>query len=108
MDDENKTAEIEEDREEVQDEIEDQGGETADEAAEQRTDDYEGLSRKLDDLLDMVKGGFAALDEKVGALGVVTIEDGGAFNSGEIAEEVADAAEDAIAEILDIEDLDLL
>lgn len=108
MDDENKTAEIEEDREEVREEIEDQGGETAEEAAEQRTDDYEGLSRKLDDLLDMVKSGLASLDEKIGALGVVTIENGASFNTGDIANEAADAAEETIGEILDIEDLDLL
>lgn len=108
MDDETKNPEIEEDREEVADQIEDQGGETEEEAAEQRTDDYDALSRKLGELFDMVKDGLASLEEKIGALGVVTIEDGATFNSGDIANKVADAAEETIGEILDIEDLDLL
>ena len=108
MDDEIKNPEIEEDREEVADQIDDQGGETEEESAEQRTDDYDALSRKLGDLFDMVKNGLASLDEKIGALGVVSIENGAAFSSGDIANATADAAEETIGEILDIEDLDLL
>lgn len=108
MDDESKAAEIEEEREEVAEDIEEQGGETEEEAAEQRTDDYEGLSRKIGELFDMVQNGFASIDSKIGALGVMTIEDGASFNGGDVSEMAAEAAENAVAEILDIEDLDLL
>ena len=92
---------IDEDREEVTDEIE-RDPETADEASEQRTDDYQGLARRLDDLLDMVRARFDRLDEAIGAVQVAAVD------SGIDAADIADAAAEAVDEILTLDALDLL
>lgn len=92
---------IDEDREEVADEIE-SDPETADEAAEQRTDDYDGLARRLDDLFDMVRERFDRLDDAIGAIQVSAVDSG--IDAGDI----ADAAAEAVDEILTLDALDLL
>lgn len=92
---------IDEDREEVADEIE-RDPETADEATEQRTDDYDGLARRLDNLLDMVRERFDRLDDAIGAIQVSAVD------SGIDAADIADAAAEAVDEILTLDALDLL
>ena len=92
---------MDEDRNEVADEIE-RDPETADEAAEQRTDDYQGLARRLDDLLDMVRERFDRLDEAIGAIQVSAVD------SGIDAADIADAAAEAVDEIITLDAPDLL
>lgn len=106
MDDELTREEIEDEREDVAEDIEDEGGETEEEAAEQRTDDYEGIVRRLDDLASAIADGFGSLGSMISALGVINIESGG-FNNID-ASDVAEEGAEAVAEVLDIEDLDLL
>lgn len=101
--DEDEREDIREDEEEVADEA---TPETNEEAVEQRTDDYDGLARRLDEIADMVRDRFDALERAIDALGVSTVE------SGIDGEDVADAAGEAAAEIIDellgIDSLDLL
>lgn len=86
------------DREEVS---EDTTSETDTEAVEQRTDDYDGLARRLDDIYDLISSRFDAMQESLDALGVATVEGTGTVDAG-------DAAEQVIDEILGIDSLDLL
>lgn len=86
------------DREEV---AEDETPETDTEAVEQRTDDYDGLARRLDDIYDLISSRFDAMQKSLDALGVATVEVTGTVDAGETAEQVID-------EILGIDSLDLL
>lgn len=86
------------DREEV---AEDTTPETDTEATEQRTDDYDGLVRRLDDIYDLISSRFDAMQEALDALGVATVEGTGIADAGEAATQVID-------EILGIDSLDLL
>lgn len=86
------------DREEV---AEDTTPETDTEAVEQRTDDYDGLARRLDDIYELISSRFDAMEGALNALGVATVEGTGTVDAG-------DAAEQVIDEILGIDSLDLL
>lgn len=92
--------EIRDDEERVAEEIEAEP-ETTEEAAEQRTDDYDGLARRLDDIANMLAARFDALDTAIGALGVSVVESGVTITDESDAEE-------AITDVLGIDALDLL
>lgn len=96
---------IREEREEVQEEIED-NPETPDEAAEQRTDDYDGLARRLDEIMDMVRDGFDSMRTSLEALGVTQIES--ASVAGNDVEEIVDAGIDTVGDLMGLDTLDLL
>ena len=71
------------------------------EAFEQRTDDYEGLARRIDDALtrlDEIARGIDELREAV-AVGIATVD---------AADVVEAAIVDAVDEVLDISQMDLL
>lgn len=89
-----------EEREEVAEQIE-ADPETADEAAEQRTDDYDGLARRLDELAGELARRFDALDAAVSALGVSVVE-----RSSDTSE--TDELQDVADDLLGIDALDLL
>lgn len=97
--------EIREDQEEVQEEIE-ENPETPDEAAEQRTDDYDGLARRLDEIMDMVRDGFESMRTSLEALGVTQLES--ATVAGNDVEEIVDAGVDAVGDLMGLDALDLL
>lgn len=107
MDEDERTEEREdvaEDREEVAEET---TPETDEQATEQRTDDYDGLARRLDDLTEMIRGlaedvrrGFDALGLAAESAGYVD----DSIDPAEIAEDIADA----IDELVGLEALDLL
>lgn len=95
--------EIAEDREEV---AEDTTPETDTEATEQRTDDYDGIFRRLDDMDTMIRDRLDNIQRMLEALGVAAVEadtviDGDVDTIGEKSAEVVD-------EILGIDSLDLL
>lgn len=92
-------------REEVQEEIED-NPETPDEAAEQRTDDYDGLARRLDEIMDMVRDGFEGVRTSLEALGVTQLESATVAGNG--VEEIVDAGIDTVGELMGLDTLDLL
>ena len=96
---------IRDEREEVQEEIED-NPETPDEAAEQRTDDYDGLARRLDEIMDMVRDGFESMRTSLEALGVTQLES--ATVAGNDVEEIVDAGVDAVGNLMGLDALDLL
>ena len=92
-------------REEVQEEIED-NPETPNEAAEQRTDDYDGLERRLDEIMDMVRDGFDSMRTSLEALGVTQLESATVAGNG--VEEIVDAGVDAVGDLMGLDALDLL
>lgn len=96
--DEDEREEIRDDEEEVAEEA---TPETDEEATEQRTDDYDGLARRLDDIADMMRERFDSIDRMLDALGVSAVEGDATIDAGETAAEVID-------EILGIDGLDLL
>lgn len=96
---------IREEREEVQEEIE-ENPETPDEAAEQRTDDYDGLARRLDEIMDMVRDGFESMRTSLEALGVTQLES--ASVAGNDVEEIVDAGIDTVGDLMGLDTLDLL
>lgn len=96
---------IRDEREEVQEEIEDTP-ETPDEAAEQRTDDYDGLARRLDEIMDMVRDGFDSMRTSLEALGVTQLESATVAGNG--VEEIVDAAVDVVGDLMGLDALDLL
>lgn len=91
------------DREEVAEEVaEEATPETDTEAVEQRTDDYDGIVRRLDDLFELVNSKFDAINGALEALGVAAVEgDVSTAATGE-------ATENVIDELLGIDALDLL
>lgn len=96
---------IRDEREEVQEEIE-ENPETPDEAAEQRTDDYDGLARRLDEIMNMVRDGFESMRTSLEALGVTQLES--ATFAGNDVEEIVDAGIDTVGELMGLDTLDLL
>ena len=95
--------EIAEDREDV---AEDTTPETDTEATEQRTDDYDDIVRRLDDMNTMIRDRLDGIQRMLEALGVAAVEvdtviDGDVDTIGEKAAGVVD-------EILGIDSLDLL
>lgn len=99
---EDEREEIRDDEEEVADEA---TPETDEEATEQRTDDYDGLVRRLDEIADMVRDRFDTLERAIDALGVSTVEAGA---DGNVADVAGEAAAEVIDELLGIDGLDLL
>lgn len=97
-----KREDIREDEEEV---VEEATPETDEEATEQRTDDYDGLVRRLDETADMVRDRLDAIERAIEALGVSTVESGA---DGTVADVAGEAAEEIIDELLGIDGLDLL
>lgn len=91
--------------EEVQEEIE-ENPETPDEAAEQRTDDYDGLARRLDEIMEMVRDGFERMGTSLEALGVTQLES--ATVAGNDVEEIVDAGVEAVGDLIGLDALDLL
>lgn len=87
------------DREEVAEEA---TPETDTEAVEQRTDDYDGIVRRLDDLFELVNSKFDTINGALEALGVAAVE--GDVSSAATGE----ATENVIDELLGIDALDLL
>lgn len=100
--DEDEREDIREDEEEVAEEA---TPETEEEATEQRTDDYDGLVRRLDEIADMVRERFDSIERAIDALGVSTVEAGA---DGTVADVAGEAAAEAIDELLGIDSLDLL
>ena len=100
---EDEREEVAENREEV---AEDVTPETDTEATEQRTDDYDGLARRLDDIEGMISSRFDAIQGMLEALGVAAVEGDTVIDDG--ADVIGEAAEDAIDELLGIDSLDLL
>lgn len=92
---------IDEDREEV---AEDATPETDTEAAEQRTDDYDGLARRIDELADLVRDKFDVIAGMLDALGVAAVEGDATPDVDTVGEAVADTVD----ELLGIDSLDLL
>lgn len=99
---EDEREDIREDEEEVADEA---TPETDEEATEQRTDDYDGIVRRLDEIADMVRDRFDAIERAIEALGVSTVEAGA---DGTVSDVAGEAAVEAIDELLGIDSLDLL
>lgn len=100
---EDELEEVAEDREEV---AEDVTPETDTEATEQRTDDYDGLARRLDDIEGMISSRFDAIQGMLEALGVAAVEGDTVIDDG--ADVIGEEAADAIDELLGIDSLDLL
>ena len=96
-----ETEEIREDENEVE---EDSTPETSEEAEEQRTDDYEGLARRIDDLTELVRSRLDSIADAIESLSGIELESGARVGDGTIEDEIEDAVEDT----LDLEKLDLL
>lgn len=101
MDDE-RTDDITEDREEVADES---SPETNDEAVEQRTDDYDGIVRRIDDLESFLRERLDGLQRALNALGVAAVESDTDLDS---VDDAGEAAADLVDAVLGIDSLDLL
>lgn len=97
--------EIREDREEVADEA---TPETPEEEVEQRTDDYEALARRLDELMDMIRAGFEGMGSRLDALGLADVEGASYLEDGTDAADVAEDLADAVDMLVGLDALDLL
>jgi proteasome assembly chaperone (PAC2) family protein len=95
---------IEEERDEA---AEDSSPETNEEAVEQRTDDYDGIVRRLDDLRDMLQAGLEDMRRGFDAMGLAA-ETAGYVDDTIDAADVAEDVADAIDELVGLEALDLL
>lgn len=102
MDDERD--EVAEAREEVAEETTPESNE---QAVEQRTDDYDGLVRRLDDIESMLRERFDALDRALETLGVAAVESGD-IADGDVPDAIGEAAAEVVDEILGFDALDLL
>lgn len=101
MDDE-RTDDITEDREEVADES---SPETNEEAVEQRTDDYDGIVRRIDDLESFLRERLDGLQRALDALGVAAVE---SDTDLDYVDEAGEASADLVDAVLGIDSLDLL
>jgi len=101
MDDE-RTDDITEDREEVEDES---TPETNDEAVEQRTDDYDGIVRRLDDIEAFLRERLDGMQRALDALGVAAVEGDADIDN---VDETGEASADLVDAVLGIDSLDLL
>jgi hypothetical protein len=107
MDEENEetTEEVDEERDEVAEESE---PETDEEATEQRTDDYDGLARRLDDVMEAITSGFEAMTARFDAMGLSDVEGVGFVSDDVSPDEIESGTEEKIDELLGIDSLDLL
>lgn len=95
--------EIMEEREEVAEEA---TPETNEEAVEQRTDDYDGLVRRLDDLATLIGDRLDGIERMIEALGVSAVE--GELDGDAVAAAAGEAAAEMVDELLGIDSMDLL
>lgn len=102
---------MDEDEDEREDEREDVAEETTPETdeqqVEQRTDDYDGLVRRLNELTEMVRGLTEDVRRGFDAIGLAAESNGyvdDAIDTNDVAEDIADA----IDELVGLEALDLL
>lgn len=102
MDDE-RTDNITEDREEVAEEA---TPETDAQATEQRTDDYDGIVRRLDDLASFLRERLDGMQRALDALGVSVVESD--VSVDDVTDSIGNAAADVVDELLGIDGLDLL
>jgi hypothetical protein len=100
--DENEN-EITEEREEVAEEA---TPETDEEATEQRTDDYDGIVRRIDDLATSVADRLDSIERMIEALGVSAVE--GELDGDAVAAAAGEAAAEVVDELLGIDSMDLL
>jgi len=101
MDDE-RTDDVVKDREEV---AEDATPETDVQATEQRTDDYDGIVRRLDDIESYLRERLDGMQRALDALGVSAVESDVSVDD---ADTIGAAAADVVDELLGIDGLDLL
>lgn len=109
--DENEVLEEQEEKEQV---AEDTTPETDKQAVEQRTDDYDGLSRRMDDVLDKLDGMTEMLGRLESMFGGF-VEAGATVREGvdDISEDVIedtginDIVDDVLDEVVSIDELDL-
>lgn len=95
--------EITEEREEVAEEA---TPETDTEATEQRTDDYDGIVRRLDDLTTTIADRLDTIERMIEALGVSAVE--GELDGDAVAAAAGEAAATVVDELLGIDGMDLL
>lgn len=95
--------EIAEDREEV---AEDTTPETDTEATEQRTDDYDGIVHRLDDMDTMISERLDNIQRMLETLGVAAVEADTVID-GDV-DTIGEKSADVVDEILGIDSLDLL
>ena len=96
--------EIREDEREV---AEDAAPETDEEAVEQRTDDYDGLARRIDEVAQLVRDVLDAVERVESGVGAF-VEAGAVINEPDVVSEgLAEAVADAVEEAIYIDDLDL-
>lgn len=95
--------EITEEREEVAEEA---TPETDTEATEQRTDDYDGIVRRLDDLATTIADRLDTIERMIEALGVSAVE--GELDGDAVAAAAGEAATAVVDELLGIDGMDLL
>ena len=101
MDDE-RTDDITEGREEVADES---TPETNDEAVNQRTDDYDGIVRRLDDIESFLRERLDGMQRALDALGVAAVESDADLDN---VDDTGEAAADLVDAVLGMDSLDLL
>ena len=101
---EDEREDVEEEREDVADET---TPETDEQEAEQRTDDYDGLVRRLNELTEMVRGLTEDVRRGFDAIGLAA-ESNGYVDDSIDANDVAEDIADAIDELVGLEALDLL
>lgn len=99
----NDEREIAEEREEVAEEA---TPETDEEATEQRTDDYDGIVRRLDDLSTLIGNRLDGIERMIEALGVSAVE--GELDGDAVAAAAGEAAAEVVDELLGIDSMDLL
>lgn len=99
----NDEREIAEEREEVAEEA---TPETDEAATEQRTDDYDGIVRRLDDLATLIGGRLDGIERMIEALGVSAVE--GELDGDAVAAAAGEAAAEVVDELLGIDSMDLL
>lgn len=101
---------MEDEREEREEVAEEATPETDVQEVEQQTDDYEGLARRIDDVLSALEGMGSKLDaitSKLDAMGITTAETSEYVEDIDTEEIVEDMAE-KVDELLGIDALDLL
>lgn len=95
--------EIMEEREEVAEEA---TPETDEQATEQRTDDYDDIVRRLDDLAALIGNRLDGIERMIEALGVSAVE--GELDGDAVAAAAGEAAAEVVDELLGIDSMDLL
>ena len=101
----------EDEREEREEVAEEATPETPTEQVEQRTDDYDGLARRIDevrDRLDEVLSRIDGMRDALDGIAAMRLEDGATPGEVSPADIAADAAAQAVTEILGIDALDLM